>query len=296
MGMIAKPWTMGFTGALPVDLAKWVDQQIPEEAERICVPFLGSARAVSLFARPNRYIEAWDTQYLLTCVIEGVWKQKKPDLRIGEKPFLKKGYVYNERPYKGIPDKAAGLIDWIAENSSLYEKAALATAIIRCTYRGRIHEWSESADEHKLWENFQKRLEYQKDFLNVPGAIDFHQANFYHSDLSEKVYDVIYIDPPKIVSSTDAYSSVWIKLNLSLGVHPDEFTEFDRWTMYDYMGRMRLLIEKINAPKIVFIYTSDVRPNLDEIQMFLSRYGTLKKETRVKHRSRLDYGMVYDRF
>lgn len=287
-----KPWTMGFTGALTAEMCRWVDEQIPQEVESVCVPFLGSAKAVSLFARPHRFIDCWDTQYLLECMMTGVWNAKEPEYQVGDAPKLVKGYVYEERPFGTMPDDAAGLIDGIAAKASMYERIALATAIARSSYRGRISQWSPPSTATTLWQAFQKRLEYQKDYLDMPGDIRFHRQNFYESR-PEPSYDMAYIDPPKIVSTTDAYSGTYGKLNRAIGEPESDSVPFDRWVRYDYTGRIRALFSKIQTQDFIFIYTSHVRPNLDEMIELLNGYGTLVERKSVNHRSRIDYGLRY---
>ena len=284
---------MGFIGALKDDICYDIEDMIPEDVESVCVPFLGSGKAVSLMVRPHRLIEAWDTQFLLRCVVEGVWTQKKPDVRITE-PKLRKGYTYHERPFYRMPDKAAALIDYIAAHSSMYEKVALATAIARNTYRGRLGEWSPNGTAESVWTTFRKRLEAQKEYLNLPGTILFHEQNFYEADLTRS-YDYAYIDPPKIVTNTDAYSGTFGKLNLAIGADPNSMVDFDRWTRYDYVGRIRKCIESIKSRNMIFVYTSDVRPNLEEMKQVLADYGTLLSEVRARHGGRYDYALHYER-
>lgn len=289
-----KPWTMGFMGALPNDICRWINSAIPENVTSVCVPFLGSAKAMSLFVKPNRTVETWDTQFLLKCLVDGVWKQKEACIQIGA-PKLQKGYMFNERPFGEMPDRAAGLIDYIAAHSSLYEKVALATAVIRHTVRGRLGEWAKSGTAESIWASYQRRIEYQKDFLDLPGNLVFHEDNFYDADLVDKHYDYMYIDPPKIVTNTDAYSGTFARLNFAIGATPEELVSFDRWTRYDYIGRMRKMIEGVSSDYIVFIYTSDVRPNLQELQSMLRDYGEIQEEVRIKHGGRVDYGMHIER-
>lgn len=283
-----KPWSMGFLGALTNDACIWLSEYLPEEIQTIGVPFLGSAKAVTLMTREDRIIESWDTQYVVRAMVDGIFTAKEPQLTVTE-PRLRKGYVYDTRCYKGIPDQAAGLIDYIAYHGSHYERIALTTAIIRSTFAGRMHDWSESATATALWEKFQKRLTIQEPYLNMPGKWYHREDNFF--DTTPGQYDLLYVDPPKIITNSDVYSDNFEKLNRSIGVEP---RPFDRWTRYDFVGKIRMVLET-KSDWLIFIYTSDVRPTLEEVMRVLDEYGDLKENRWFQHRKRFDYVLVYDR-
>ena len=77
---------MGFTGAIVDDLAFWMENRTKElKTETICIPFLGSAKSLSLWGRDkNMHIESWDTQYIVSLVVNSIFNAKKPKFNIKE--------------------------------------------------------------------------------------------------------------------------------------------------------------------------------------------------------------------
>ena len=284
-----KPFRMGFVGASTDDVCYWLRDNIPKDIESIAIPFLGSGRSLSILATNDRIIDSWDQQYLSKVIVDGIFKAERSARTISG-PKLRKGYVYETRCFPGIDEKSAGLIDYIAHHGTLYEHAALTTAIIRSTFRGRIGEWDETSTAESLWERFQKRLDIQQEYLNLPAHLTHHEDDFY-KDRHDGTYDLIMVDPPKIIQTTDIYSQSFGKLNLAIGA---QSANFDSWTKYDYFGKVRKLLET-KSRYITFEYTSGVRPTIDEIRTLLDGYGELMAETRTTHRKRYDYVLLYDR-
>ena len=289
-----KPYRMGFVGASTDEVCYWLRDNIPKDVEYIAIPFLGSGRSLSILATNNRVIESWDQQYLSRVIVEGVFAAEHPLVHVSE-PKMRKGYVYETRCFPGIDERSAGLIDYIAHHGSLYERAALTTAIIRSTFRGRIGEWDETSTATSLWEKFKKRLVDQVPYLNLPATFDHHEGDFYNTlrDTTDS-YDLLVVDPPKVISSADIYSTTFAKLNYAIGVDPSQAIPFDRWTKYDYFGKVRKLLET-KSEYLTFEYTSGVQPTIDEIKVLLGEYGELMVETRTMHRKRYDYVLLYDR-
>jgi len=292
-----KPWKMGFVGAATDDLAIWVDETVVElELQSIAIPFFGSGKEVSLLARrSNIQIESWDVQHISALVVN-LFTSFEVKTNI-ELPRLQKGWTYEKRPYKDMHDETAGLVDYIANNGTEHERLALATAIARCTFLGRLDQWDPSNQTSALWKHFQRRLEVQKDYTDLKGAILHHEADFYQTryDTEEKRYDLLYIDPPKIVSTSDIYSRTFAALNRM--VAPDTFTlvDLDRWTKYDYVGKMRGILDHVDCSYIMLAYTSGVRPGLSSMKDLFSEYGEQISEVVFLHRKRYDYGLVYRR-
>ncbi len=287
---------MGFVGASTDEVCYWLRDNIPKDIKTIGIPFLGSGRSLSILATNNRIIESWDQQYLSRVIVEGIFQATEPAVNVKE-PKLRKGYVYETRCFPGIDEKSAGLIDYIAHHGTLYEHAALTTAIIRSTFRGRIAEWDERSTATSLWEKFNKRLDIQLEYLNLPAQFTHHEGNFYDYEPDARLmqdYDLLMVDPPKIISSADIYSTTFAKLNYAIGVDPSQAIHFDRWTKYDYFGKVRKLLET-KSEYLTFEYTSGVRPTIDEIKTLLKEYGELMVETRTTHRKRYDYILLYDR-
>ncbi len=284
-----KPFRMGFIGASTDEVCYWLRDNIPKDVETIAIPFLGSGRSLSILATNERLIDSWDQQYLSRVIVEGIFAAERSVRTISE-PKLRKGYVYETRCFPGIDEKSAGLIDYIAHHGTLYERAALTTAIIRSTFRGRIGEWDEVSTATSLWDKFIKRLDIQQEYVNLPADINHHEGDFYDSK-PVRVYDLIMVDPPKVISSRDIYSQGFAKLNYAIGA---ESADFDAWTRYDYFGKIRMLLET-KSKYLTFEYTSGVRPTIDEIKTLLGEYGELMTEIRTTHRKRYDYVLLYDR-
>jgi len=290
-----KPYRMGFVGASTDEVCYWLRDNIPKDIETIAIPFLGSGRSLSILATNGRIIESWDQQYLSRVIVEGIFQATEPTGNVTE-PKMQKGYVYETRCFPGIDERSAGLIDYIAAHGTLYEHAALTTAIIRSTFRGRIAEWDENSTATTLWEKFQKRLGVQLEYLNLPAEFTHHEGNFYDYDHVGRIkgYDLLVVDPPKIISSADIYSTTFAKLNYAIGADPGTAIAFDKWTKYDYFGKVRKLLET-KSKYLTFEYTTGVQPTVDEIKVLLDQYGELMVETRTKHRNRYDYVLLYDR-
>ncbi len=285
-----KPYRMGFVGASTDEVCYWLRDNIPKDVETIAIPFLGSGRSLSILATNNRRIESWDQQYLSRVIVKGIFAAEHGQRAVSS-PKLRKGYVYETRCFPGIDEKSAGLIDYIAEHGTLYEHAALTTAIIRSTFRGRIAEWDEKSTAESLWEKFNKRLDIQQEYLNLPALFTHYEEDFYDRG-PYSGYDLLVVDPPKVISSADIYSQGFEKLNYAIGAV--EAIPFDKWTKYDYFGKIRKLLET-QSKYLTFEYTSGVKPTIDEIKVLLEEYGELMVETRTKHRNRYDYVLLYDR-
>lgn len=288
-----KPWKMGFIGAATDELAIWAGRRTEElDIQSIGVPFLGSAKAISMMAQNDVAIESWDLQYVCSLIINLFDSDEVMTNLDG--PKLLRGATFEGRPFKEMSDRTAGLIDYIATTGTAQDRLALATAIVSCTHRGRLDGWMETRQDAALWGTFQNRLKKQKNYLGLPATFTHHEANFYES-LPNRSYDLLYIDPPKIITNTDVYSATFGRLNRMLG--PDrEHLEFDRWDKYDYIGKMRGVLDNVQSEYMMFVYTSDVRPGISTLKrLFDDDYGELIEEQRFKHRARMDYGLIYRR-
>ena len=290
-----KPWKMGFVGAATDDLAHWVDETVVElEVQSIAIPFFGSGKEVSLLARsPKVQIESWDVQHI-SALVANLFMSLEVKINIGE-PKLQRGWTYEKRPYKDMNDETAGLVDYIANNGTEYERLALATAIARCTFLGRLDQWDPSNQTRALWKHFNKRLEVQRDYLDLRGTVLHHEADFYSVIPEDKKYDLLYIDPPKIVSTSDIYSKTFAALNRMVAPDTFDLVDLDRWTKYDYVGKMRGILNHVDCLYIMLAYTSGVRPGLSSIKDLFSEYGEQISEVTFLHRKRYDYGLVFRR-
>ncbi len=289
-----KPWKMGFLGAATDELAIWAGETVVEKnIQSIGVPFLGSAKAISMMGlRSEVEIESWDLQYVCSLIINDLFNAQEPKRNI-DKPRLLRGPTFEDRPFDHMSDRVAGLIDYIATTGTGYERLALATAIVGCTHRGRLDSWMENRQDSALWGTFQNRLVKQEGYLGLPASFTHYENDFY-SSLPDRSYDLLYIDPPKIITNTDVYSTTFRRLNRMIG--PDhQHMEFDRWSKYDYTGRMRGVLDNVQSKHMMFVYTSDVRPGISTLKILFEDYGELVEEKRFRHRARIDYGLLYRR-
>ncbi len=285
-----KLWKMGFVGASTDEMANWVAEL---DADSFAIPFFGSGKEVALLAqRPDVSVESWDVQHISALAAE-LFTSTEVKTNIDE-PKLQRGWTFKERPFEDMEDRTAGLVDYIANNGTSYERLALVTAIARCTMLGRLDQWDPLRQATSLWEFFQKRLIAQEDYINLPGSIVHHEADFY-STLPSQKFDVLYIDPPKIVSSSDVYSKNFVGLNRMVAPSTFKTIELDKWTKYDYTGKMRGVLDAVDSDLIVLAYTSGVRPGLDSMRTLFEEYGELIDEVRFLHRRRYDYGLVFRR-
>ncbi len=288
------PWKMGFVGAITDDLAVWTGK-VTEDlgVKTIGVPFLGSAKAISMMGQLDVDIESWDTQYICSLIINDLFGADSAKTNI-EGPKLLKGWSYETLPYDDMLPRTAALVDYIANEGTGYERLALTTAIARCTYRGRLGEWSPKFQDSALWDSFQKRLRVQKEYIGMPATFTHWEDDFYKT-IPDHGYDLLYVDPPKIITNSDVYSATFGRLNRMVADSNYPHLDFDRWSKYDYTGRMRGILDHVSSQYLMFIYTSDVRPGLSELRILLAQYGTIIDEATFRHRSRLDYGLLYER-
>jgi hypothetical protein len=270
---------VGFTGSIVNGVADWAGYY-SQDSRSICVPFAGSGKVIAAMAGPGKVIESWDTQITTRGIIEGVFGAKKLRSAMHEPKYLK-GHMYKTRAIDGIDVASAGLIDYIGKHGTLADKAAIAAATARCTMMGRMTTWT--ADVDQLWKRYQKIRHYLLQYTDLPGRFVHHEANVYET-VPAGSYDTIQIDPPKVVSTTDIYSAHFQELNTALG----GACPIPEWRRNNVMARLEEVVS-IPAQKILFMYTSDVFPTIDDIRWLLLRHGRIVREDRFMHRSRYDY-------
>jgi len=269
----------GFTGAVVNGAAEWAGFHA-QDAQSICVPFAGSGKVVAAMSGSGKTIESWDTQISTRGTIEGIFGANKLRSKMRE-PKFRKGHMYQTRGIDEIDAASAGLIDYIGAHGTLADKAAIASATARCTSMGRMTTWH--ADVGELWTKFEKIRRYLLDYIDMPGEFIHHEANVYELPPSG-TYDVVQIDPPKVVSTTDIYSAHYQFLNTALG----GACQIPEWRRRDVLDRLDQVMS-IPAQRILFMYTSDVYPTIDDIRWLLKRHGTIVREDRFLHRTRYDY-------
>lgn len=280
----------GFIGASTAEATAWVAEHVGE-AKRIIVPFTGTGKDVMSMAGPDRVIESWDTQYYSRAVVEGVFSEAVPQTNV-DKIHYRKGWLYETRALKNIDERCAGFIDWVAEEGTQFDHAALCSAVIRCTLMGRMTQWY--ANMEQLWKRFQNAREYNLTWMGRPGTFVHHESSVIDDIVAGKVtgsYDLMQVDPPKVVVGKDVYSVNFDVLNKALKGAVDPLPS---WSSRDSLGRFRELL-KVDVERILFMYTSGVKPTNDEVKSMLLGFGELEDEKAFVHRGRIDYCMIVRR-
>lgn len=283
----------GFIGASTAEATDWVKKVVDSVgAKLICVPFAGSGRDIYSMAGEGRTIESWDTQFYSRAIVEGVFAASSVETRV-DKLHYRKGWMYETRALKYIDERCAGFIDWVADEGTLFDKASLASAIVRSTFMGRMTQWY--ANIEQLYSRFQKAREYNTQFINAPGKFMHSEGSIYddiknmNDDVPE--YDLVQIDPPKVVVGGDVYSSYFDVLNKALH---GKVEKLPRWTSKMVIPSFRELMQ-VPAKRVLFMYVSGVKPSNDEVQRMLLEYGDLEESVEFTHHGRVDYGVVIRR-
>lgn len=280
----------GFIGATTEAATVWVGNQV-EDANRIIVPFAGSGRDIQSMAGPERTIVSWDTQHYSNAVVKGVFSSREANTNVDQIRY-RKGWTYENRPIKNIDERCAGFIDWVADEGTLFDHACMASAIVRSTLMGRMTQWY--ANVETLYKRFLKAREYNGGFTNQPGTFTHYEGSFYDYDpdgqkLEE--YDVMQVDPPKIVVGGDVYSANFDFLNKALH---GTVQDLPKWNWRESLKLFEDLMA-VKAKKVVFLYVSGVRPSYEDVKAMLERYGEIEDEKAFDHRGRTDYGIVLRR-
>jgi len=250
------------------------------------VPFTGSAKTIAAIAEIHKRIESWDTQVASRGIVEGVFAASKLQSSVRLPKFLK-GHMYETRSITNIDAASAGFIDYVGKYGTLADKAAISSAVTRCTQMGRMGTWT--GDIEQLWAKFQKSRAYLASYVSLPGQFTHHEANVYETYPSGR-YDAVLIDPPKVVSTTDIYSAHYQDLNTALG----GAVPIPEWRREHVLTRLEELIV-LPARWVLLLYTSEVYPTMDDIRWLLSKYGQVTVEDRYRHRSRYDYCILVDK-
>lgn len=284
-----KKWKIGFTGASVDALVDYAESILRPEDKKIMIPFAGSGKEIPAFARDDRIIVSMDQQYLSDVVVNGVFVG---ELECYIEDFkLRKGYAYHNR-MKDMPDDVAGLIDYIAQEGSPFERAALITAIVRGTFRGMLGMWGRDITATRTLTSFLNRRKTNEEFVGLPGQIYHHHMSALDWD-EDYEYDVLYIDPPKVVGTSDIYSKGFVLLNEYLAQEPLR-QPFVRWTKSNFIPNIKKVFD-IPSKRIIFDYLSDTSPTLEEMLEVLEDYGTVVDQAYFDHGKRRDYLVVVDR-
>lgn len=275
----------GFIGASTPDATAWVAEQV-KDAKKICVPYAGSGRDISSMVGEGRTIESWDTQYYSSAIVNGVFAAKEAETAV-DGIHYRKGYMYETRALKNIDERSAGFIDWVSKYGTELDKASLGSAVIRSTLMGRMTQWY--ANIEKLYARFLKARDYNTLWVNRPGEFIHHEASF-HDNVPKGSFDMMQVDPPKVVVGADVYSNNFASLNTALGGS----LELPKWKSADVLGRFSDFLD-VDVERIVFLYTSGVKPTVDQVKTLLGNFGEIEETKDFVHRGRTDYGIVVRR-
>jgi hypothetical protein len=279
----------GFVGGAVEDALEWMSEKA-QGATNICVPFAGIGRATIAMARPDTVIESWDTMHYPGCIYRGVFSASEIDSAV-DKIRYTKGWAFENRGYKHLDDRCAGFMDWVAINGTDFDKACLGSAMIRSTLMGRLMHWHSNVEQ--LFGRFEKQREYNADWLNQPGRLIHHEANFFDALPLDKDYDLIEVDPPKVVNYSDVYS-------LHFKVHQQVLTQgqgtsLPKWNRRSPVPNMRKLFAGVKAPRVIFMYTSKVYPDYADMKKLLQQFAEIEEEVEFFHNGRYDYGLLLRR-
>jgi hypothetical protein len=280
----------GFIGASTKEATAWVAAHVGD-AKSIFVPFAGTGKDVMSMSGPDRVIESWDTQYYSRAIIEGVFAASEPKSNV-DKLHYRKGFMFETRAIKNIDERCAGFIDWVVEEGTLFDHAALGSAIVRCTLMGRMTQWY--ANMEQLFSRFQRARDYNLTWVGKPGTFVHHEGSVFDSIAADELqpsYDLMQVDPPKVVVGKDVYSANFDVLNKTF---KGAVTQLPPWSTRDSMGRFRELM-RVDAKRILFMYLTGVKPTYEEVKAMLLEHGELEAEEAFTHRGRTDYALIIRR-
>lgn len=283
----ARIFRSGFSGASLPAATEWTVDHVGD-ATSILVPFAGSGRDIAAMAGEGRTIWSFDTQFYSRAIVEGIFAAKKPESNV-DKIRYTKGWMFEHR-MKNMDERSAGFIDWVGKNGTMYDKAAMASAIVRSTLMGRMNQWY--ANVEKLYSRFMKNLESNAEWCNLPGKFVHVEGSFYDRLETTGIggtpagFDLIQVDPPKVVVGSDIYSAYYNDMNRALGGH----TDLPKWNWRDVMPRFRQLMD-VPTDRVLFFYVSGVRPDWTEVERMLKTYGTVEDEAHFTHQGRTDYAI-----
>lgn len=260
---------VGFAGGV-TDVCFWLADNVPWEAERILNCFGGVGRYNSILSEEHRIIDSWDTQIMGPYLNDGVFMSTELKRNVLE-PKGTRGYAYEERIFDNLDDKSAGLIDYIAENGSSAEKAALAMSFSSLTQMGRLGYWQ--ATPAKLWHKWQDTIHKLEAYLDMPGTIRMHYGDMFSDELGD--YDVVFYDPPVLKGGKDTYSSntIYSKIDKLIGGKGRQPV----WDIPHFFANLRFVLDLPIKLKIVK-YTGGMNPSSETFKNVLEEYGQIVQE------------------
>lgn len=277
-----KIFKTGFMGASLDDVTVWCYER-SEGAKNIFVPYAGSGKDIASMAQrnPGANITSFDPQFLSHAVVNGIFAGDGKSNIEGIK--ARKGIMFEERPLKNMDDESAGFFDWVAKNGTLFDKAALTSATVRSTMVGRMTHWDPDCDVYRFHHKVELSKKRMQEWVGMDAHFNHTLGSVYDHFPEGKKFDLVQIDPPKVVSSRDVYSTGgFAGMNKALGG-----PEIPIWRKDDVIDRFRQVLE-VDAERFLFLYVSDVKPTIAEVKRLLMEYGTIEEETEFTHSSRYD--------
>lgn len=286
---MADIYKAGFVGGAVQDALDWIEEK-SEGNNNILVPFAGIGRSTIAMAHAGKTITSFDTMHYPACIYRGVFCATEVKTNVDRIRYTK-GWTFENRGYKNIDDRCAGFLDWVAINGTDFDKACLGSAMVRSTIMGRMMNWGSNIEQ--LYAKFDKQREYNADWINQPGKLVHNEGNFFDSLPDDTDYDLICVDPPKVLTYSDVYS-------LNFKIHHDILTQgqgakLPKWNRRSMVPNMRKLFQETKAPKILFMYVSRVIPDFEDLKKLLRQFAEIEEEEEFYHQGRYDYGMVLRR-
>jgi len=286
---IAEIYRAGYVGGAVQETLDWIEEK-STDAKRIIVPFTGIGRHIVAVQRADTEIYSWDTMAYSRYIVDGVFNAEKAESNVTEIRY-RKGWMYEHRTYKNIDDRCAGFIDWVAQEGTLFDKAALGSAMTRSTLMGRLTHWKSNVEQ--LYTRFEKQREYNQDWLNQPGT-RLHVEGDFFADLEAlqggEPCDLAIIDPPKVVNYSDVYSLHFNHFNQCLT--NGQASRLPKWNRRNAMTYMRDAVTKIPASTMLFFYVNKVIPTYEDVKRVLGQYVEIEEEQEFYHNGRSDFALL----
>ena len=287
-------FSTGFIGATHDAMLEQAINLLPKRSRKIVLPFTGSAKDLPLLSLYADVVESYDTQYISKAVVEGVFRPKKSKsnvLQLAWENLEADGFCTETHPFPKMPAEAERWIDAIAMIGTPYDHVCLLKCVARNTFKGRLDMWNPTSTLGIMQNDFWRAHKYFEAFVGTGGNLDHHMGDVFEHDLSVTEDDTLWVDPPKVVTSTDIYFKMAPRVN---GMLLQREVTQPRWGKTDVLPRLRRLIE-LPAKRVVFFYCSDVQPSDGEIQKLLESCGTITERIRVLHGSKADYAYQLDK-
>jgi hypothetical protein len=296
---------LGFTGSTLDVIVPWELDQA-QGYDRVLVAMAGSGKDIAALAQgrsgslfdpvERRLIQSHDPQYVSHCAVHGVFSQlagAPVPLERGEAV----GYTSTAHPIRQMPPDAERLADHIAMAGTLYDRASLIGALVRCTYMGRLGTWAREATASDMWERYLRQHSKLAAWRGLEADFDHrHGSVFDAPDLAQQAEGaLLHIDTPKVLKPGkrgDIYSAGWEGLNSIL---KQDAQALPPWTRDTFVRDMPLLWE-LPWRRMLMFHATGCAPDVPEVDAMLR--GQLGEPTQVQrwaHRTREDVCWVYDR-